>query len=90
MKDYPLKIENVGEDTYCLMSRGHHPPDAFMAAVKEYRPNWSMGKPEHVWWKFVPASGGYFNGLYVEVKPGTRGAFPATVTSEAYGEEKWA
>lgn len=89
MKAYPLKIENCGEDTYILMSRGHHPPKEFMEAVRAYRPDWSMGKPEHLHWKFVPCSGGAYNGLYAEVSEGTRGSFPVTVTQEAYGEDRY-
>ena len=33
MKPYPLDIESVGEDTYIVMSRGHHDVREFMVEV---------------------------------------------------------
>jgi hypothetical protein len=32
---YPLKPESVGEDTYVVISRGHHDIHAFMAEVRK-------------------------------------------------------
>lgn len=91
---YPLEIENIGADTYMLMSRGHHDFKEFMKAAKEAHPSWPMGKPEHVWYKTVPARGGYaevigFDSMYIEVAEGVRGAWPATLTIEAYGEDRY-
>lgn len=92
MSKYPLEIENIGADTYILMSRGHHDFREFMKAVKESRPTWPMGKPYHVWFKTIPAKGDYnevmgWSSRYVETNKESRGAWPATVTMEAYGEE---
>lgn len=90
MKMYPLEIENIGYDDYMLMSRGHHSTKEFMKAVREYK-DWSMGYPRHVWYKAVPCNVEElgFSCFYHECEKGTRGAFPATVTYEAYGEEKY-
>lgn len=38
MKAYPLDIESVGEDTYIVMSRGHHDLEQFMAEAVKERP----------------------------------------------------
>lgn len=90
MKKYSLEIENTGHDTYILMSRGHHDFVDFMKAVSEYK-NWPMGFPEHVWYKAVPCNVEElgFTCFYRIVPKGTRGAFPATVTHEAYGEDRY-
>ena len=87
MKVYPLEIENIGEDTYQLMSRGHHDFNEFMEAVKKSKPTWPMGKPSHIYFKATPRDG--YTAWYSECEKGTRGAFPATYTSEAYGDEQW-
>ncbi|WP_460420771.1 hypothetical protein [Pseudomonas sp. ZL2] len=84
MKPYPLKIESVGEDTYIVMSRGHHDLGEFMKAAVEQRPNWSLGGPVHVWVKTTPGHGTY-DRLYNFVPEGTRGAWPATYCFE-WGE----
>lgn len=87
-KIYPLKIENIGEDDYKLMSRGHHNFKDFMKIISEYR-NWSMGFPIHIWFKAVPTRKQGYNCIYVEVNNKTRGAFPVTYTQEAYGKDKY-
>lgn len=89
-KVYPLDIENAGQDTYIVMSRGHHDPHVFMAQVRADGYDWPLGMPTHEWVKKVPASrdSGY-DFLYAFVKEGTRGAFPATYSHEAYGDEKY-
>ena len=33
VRRYPLSVENVGEDTYILMSKGHHDVHEFMRAT---------------------------------------------------------
>jgi len=86
---YPLIVENVGEDTYVLMSKGHHDPHAFMRTVRaDY--SWPLGFPTHEWMRAVPAprNSGY-RCLYVEAKPGSRGAFPCTYTREAYNADTY-
>lgn len=87
VKEYPLKVENVGGDTYIVMSRGHHDPDLFMESVRESY-DLPLGKPEHVWIKSTPNNvdgGSYFN----IVNENVRGAFPATYSWEAYGEDRY-
>lgn len=90
MKTYPLEIENAGQDTYIVMSRGHHDPHEFMKKVRADGYTWPLGMPSHHWVKSVPASrdSGY-DRLFVFVEKGTRGAFPATYSHEAYGDETY-
>ncbi len=83
-KNYPLDPVSVGEDTYIVMSRGHHDLDEFMAAAVACRPNWRLGGPHKTWIKTTPGRGSY-DVLYHHVPEGTRGAFPATYCYE-YGE----
>ncbi len=85
-KDYPLSIENIGEDEYRLMSRGHHDFDVFMACVRETGYDWSLGMPEHIWFRAVPGEEGT---RYLDAQPGSRGAFPVTYVAEAYGEDQY-
>ena len=90
VRRYPLSVENVGEDTYILMSRGHHDVHEFMRAVRAEGYTWPLGMPTHEWMRAIPApkdSG--FRCLYVEAKPGARGAFPATYAREAYNEDRY-
>lgn len=90
VRRYPLSVENVGEDTYILMSRGHHDVHEFMRAVRADGYTWPLGVPTHEWMRAIPApkASGY-RCLYVEAKPGARGAFPATYACEAYGEDRY-
>lgn len=86
MKDYPLSIINAGEDTYIVMSKGHHDPAQFMAAVRaDY--SWPLGVPKHVWCRSVPTRDPYRRCAYVFAEPNARGAFPATYSWEAYGDD---
>ena len=89
MKAYPLEVESVGEDTYIVMSRGHHDLDLFMSEAVKDRPSWNLGGAEHTWIKTMPGRGTYAC-FYAHVPEGTRGAWPATYCYE-YGEgyEKW-
>lgn len=89
MRLYPLEVENVGEDTYILMSKGHHDVHEFMRAVRaDYQ--WPLGMPTHEWMRAIPApkNSGY-RCLYVEATPHARGAFPATYVREAYNEDRY-
>lgn len=45
---YLLEIENIGGDTYTLISRGHHDPAAFMVAVRKAAYDWPLGMPQHM------------------------------------------
>lgn len=83
-KTYPLQIENVGEDTYIVMSRGHHDADEFMRAVRAAGYDWSLGKPSHRWMRSVPTRKEGYRCLYVEANEGARGAWPATYAHESY------
>lgn len=89
VRRYPLGVENVGEDTYILMSKGHHDVHEFMRAVRaDY--SWPLGMPTHEWTRAIPApaNSGY-RCLYVAAKPGARGAFPTTYVREAYGDDRY-
>ncbi len=88
-KQYPLEIKNTGEHSYQVMSKGHHNPHEFMLAVRAAGYDWPLGNPEHVYLKAVPNA--HEGGLYYHRlnKPNKRGAFPATVASEAYGDEQY-
>lgn len=88
-KEYPLELENIGEDSYCLMSRGHHNLDAFMEKVSEEYPSWKMGKPEHTYFKVVPDKTGEYSVWYTQVPKETKGCIPVTVTDEAHGDMQW-
>nr|BFD64807.1 hypothetical protein BdHM001_34880 [Bdellovibrio sp. HM001] len=81
-KVYPLDIENVGEETYILMSRGHHDFETFMDEVTKSYPNWSMGEPQHLWVKAVPTRKDGYRCVYAFVSATTRGAFPITHCQE--------
>lgn len=85
MKSYPLDITSVGEDTYIVMSRGHHDLEQFMVEAVKERPNWKLGGPIHVWCKTTPSNGTY-DSLYNFVLEGTRGSWPATYCFE-YGDD---
>lgn len=76
-KQYPLELENIGQDVYTLMSRGHHDLEVFKIAVKDNYPSWvkSLGKPIHTYFKRV------FN-QYIQCSSDTKGCFPATLISE--------
>ena len=90
---YPLEIRNVGEDTYIVMSKGHHAPADFMAAVREagYR-DWPLGKPTHHWVKTFPCppSCGEHHCHYQLRDDPRKGWWPATYAHEAYGDEQYA
>lgn len=80
MKKYPLLIENIGEDDYAVMSRGHQNLVDFCAAVRESY-DWPLGWPEHKWFRAIPSSEGT---MYVPAVKNSRGAFPVTVSFESY------
>ena len=87
---YPLEIENIGEDTYILISRGHHDPHEFVAAVRAADYEWPLGMPQHMWMKTLPApKGSAYRAWYSPVDEGTRGAWPCTYVREAFGAERY-
>ncbi|MBF4337581.1 hypothetical protein [Vibrio anguillarum] len=86
-KQYPLEINNVGGDTYIVMSKGHHDIHEFMQKVREDGYEWPLGMPKHVWIKATPDRSGESICVYHVVKEGTRGAFPATYSWESCGDD---
>src|SRR3954462_13662344 len=76
-REYPLDIENVGEDIYTLLSKGHHDAHEFMRQVRADGYGWPLGMPKHIWLRCIPPRPGYST-CYVEATKGSRGAFPAT------------
>lgn len=89
MSRYPLEIENVGDDTYIVMSRGHHDIHAFMAAVREAGYEWPLGVPTHHWVKATPCRCGQHTKHYALLDEPVRGAFPATYAHEAYHGDRY-
>lgn len=89
-KAYPLEIENIGEDVYILISRGHHDIHDFMRKVREEGYDWPLGVPQHFWMKTRPATkGSGYRCFYDVVAAGTRGAWPATHVQEAWNEHAY-
>lgn len=86
-KKYVLDIKNVGDDECILMSKGHHDPHEFMAEVRKYY-DWPLGFPTHEWIRVIPGND-HHGALYVQAAPHSRGAFPATYTREAYGDDSY-
>lgn len=88
---YPLEIRNVGDDTYIVMSKGHHDPHLFMRAVREEGFDWPLGMPEHRWVKAVPCppSCGLHTCHYATSDTPRKGWFPATYAWESYGENAY-
>ena len=81
-KEYPLELNNWGEDDYIVGCKGHHAIIEFEQAIasESQFQGWPLGKPVHEWLKAVPhAERGT---LYVNVNKDTKGAFPATVAYE--------
>lgn len=84
-REYPLDVRNVGDDTYIVMSKGHHDPDAFMAAVREAGyGDWPLGVPKHKWVKATPCprSCGEHSCHYSIEDEKLPGWFPATYAWE--------
>ena len=90
MSAYPLDPFSVGEDTYIVISKGHHDIHEFMRVVRREGYKWPLGVPEHVWMKTMPApkNSGYASWCQ-PVKKGTRGAWPCTYVTEAYHEDSY-
>jgi hypothetical protein len=84
MQTYPLDPQSVGDDTYIVMSKGHHEPGAFMRAVREAGYDWPLGAPKHTWVKATPCRCGEHTCHYTLLDKPMRGAFPATYAWEGY------
>jgi len=83
-KSYVLDIENWGDDSYSLASKGHHDIKQFKAeCFKDFEHIAECLKSydspcEHLWYKRIPFKEGYEN-YYVPVREGARGAIPVTI-----------
>lgn len=80
-RKHPLSLECLyTDDTKTLMSKGHHDPDAFMAACVEWNggPLNGWGNVRHAWGRTVPDSSGDYEFLCLPAKPHARGAYPMT------------
>ena len=88
-RTYPLVVENIGDDDYRLMSRGHHDAHDFMRAARGEGFAWPLGMPRHLWFRAVPDRTGHYACRYVEAGAGDRGAFPVTYAAEAYGDHRY-
>lgn len=83
-KTYPLAPRSVGDNTYIVMSKGHHDPDEFMRAVRAEGYDWPLGKPEHKWVKTVPCRCGEHSCHYYTSDKHMHGSFHATYAWEHY------
>ncbi|EHP44170.1 hypothetical protein OR16_04302 [Cupriavidus basilensis OR16] len=88
-KHYPLDIKRVDEDTYILMSKGHHDPHEFMRKAREEGWTWPLRTPVHTWMRAVPSRAPEYNCIYVEAAEGERGAWPATYAYGVYGDDHY-
>lgn len=87
MKNYELIIEAChSNDCKIYRSKGHHNPDEFMKALREWGETGRFTVPEHNYTKTVPAhpSSG-FNWHYSFVDSSVRGCYPTTYVWE-YGD----
>jgi hypothetical protein len=86
MKDYPLDIINAGEETYCLMSLGHHDAKDFAKAISDYIGfGWRMGMPYQAYFVRAPRKG--YSSYYYPCDKDHPKAIPATCAEEDYSEE---
>lgn len=85
---YPLTPFIIGDDTYVVISRGHHDIHDFMAKVRA-RWEWPLGVPQHIWMKTMPPPSPEYKSWYQPVPAGTRGAWPCTYVREAYNEDSY-
>lgn len=84
-----IDLENIGGDVYILLAKGHHTPAEFMREVRKEYPTWPMGMPKHYYCRTIPCRTGEYVCRYQwQDKPG-KGAYPVTVSHEAYGDDKY-
>lgn len=83
-KYYPLDVNNWGDDSYMLVSKGHHNIELFKTeCLKEYQNIAEHLKHcecpcEQLWYKAIPSKDCY-SSYYVPVWEDARGAIPITV-----------
>ncbi len=79
---HPLVVVCLySDDCKTLMSKGHHEPAAFLAAVEAWNGGpleGRWGKVRHGWHRTVPDSTGEYRCLMHPAKPHARGAYPTT------------
>jgi len=78
-------LENIGEDTYLIFSRGHHDLEAFTKYVKEEYSEWGnfFDVAYHHYYRKV---GNQYGTWYEPCFPFTRGAFKVTVAQEGWSD----
>lgn len=86
-KEYPLELENWGDQQYLVISRGHHDLDEFKKAVNKEYSSWGnfFEVAYHTYYKATPKDG--CRAWYTPCSKGIRGAFPATVAQEGWTQE---
>ena len=85
VKSYPLDLINAGEDSYQLMSLGHHDIAEFGRVVLKEHPRWSMSIPEHGWYVRAPKPG--YSSYYYPCEKDHPKAVPMTFCREDYSED---
>ena len=88
-KTYPMVLENWGDDTYMVISRGHHDLDKFKKHVNEEYEEWGdfFEVAYHSYFKATPSKNPYSSCYYTPCTKDTRGAFPATVAQEGWTQK---
>ena len=84
MKNYELIIEACHTDNEKIYrSKGHHKPEDFMKALREYGESSRFTVPEHVYTKTTPTNpDSWCSCHYYLVDKSVRGAYPATYVYE--------
>ena len=84
---YPLELENWGEDTYLVVSLGHHDLEAFTNLVKQEYSEWGdfFESAYHGYYKQESRAG--YDSWYTPCCPTTEGAIPATIAQEGWKAE---
>jgi len=85
-KTYPLDIQQIGDDVFALMSRGHHDPHEFMRKAREEGWDNPLGMPKQRWARAVPDRTGEYHCFYWFADAPGPGAFPVTYAEEPEGQ----
>lgn len=84
-----IDIENIGEDLYVLIARGHHDVHEFMRTVRAEGYDWPLGMPQHLYFRAVPTRNPNWTCAYVPAVKGSRGAYPVTHVQEAWDDDSY-
>lgn len=81
---YPLELENIGGDSYLVISRGHHDLQLFKEKVLEEYAGFGnfFTDAYHCYYKATPRDG--YSAWYTPCSSHVRGAFPVTVAQEGW------